>query len=278
MRVEGRFLADSVRIGEETAFYLSAHYPAATAVLFPDSSHNFFPFEYVRKVYFATETSDGVSRDSAVYFLMTFETESTQALGLPVYALSASDCTVYQTQADSISLVELVDEIPDSVTVENLPLKMNTAYQPVSYQLNAMLLLIIAGALLIIAVIVWIFFGRRIASYFKAKKLLRRHREFVASYNAFIRELSTTFSRAGTESALSTWKKYMEQLESMPYTKLTTRETARLHGDEMLAQNLRAIDQAIYGHATTVVGPLEELRSVADARFTRKLQEVRHGK
>ena len=35
----GGFLSDSIKIGEETAFYLAARYPSDRTVLFPDSTH-----------------------------------------------------------------------------------------------------------------------------------------------------------------------------------------------------------------------------------------------
>src|SRR5687767_4457976 len=102
MQVSGGFLSDSLKIGEQTAFYLSARYPSNMTILFPDSTHSFSPFEYQYKEYFLTETKDGVSRDSAVYFLTTFEVDRVQSLQLPVYVVQPSDCTVVQSRADSV--------------------------------------------------------------------------------------------------------------------------------------------------------------------------------
>ena len=70
----------------------------------------------------------------------------------------------------------------------------------------------------------------------------------------------------------------MEQLEARPYTKLTTRETLVLQKDENLGKNLKNIDHAIYGYSSPVLDSFHYLRSVADARFNKKLQEVKHGK
>jgi hypothetical protein len=52
VKIQGGFLSDSLKIGEETAFYLSARHPSEATVLFPDSTHRFFPFELTRKKYF----------------------------------------------------------------------------------------------------------------------------------------------------------------------------------------------------------------------------------
>jgi hypothetical protein len=275
--VEGGFLADSLKIGEETAYYLSARYPSDHTILFPDSSHVFTPFEYVRKAYFPTETTDGISADSTVYFLTTYEVDRVQYLDLPVYVLQAQDCTTIRTQRDSVLITQFVQQVPDSLSAEKLPLKMNTTYQEVFFDLNVILLLSVLVVLVFVSIVIWAIYGKRISRYFKAKRLQQDHSKFVQSYNAFLRQLQTAFSTPTTESALSLWKTYMEQLESKPYTKLTTRETLRLVKEPVLSEHLRRIDQAIYGHNTVVMDSLEKLKSFADEQFTRKLKEVKHG-
>jgi hypothetical protein len=89
--------------------------------------------------------------------------------------------------------------------------------------------------------------------------------------------LKTTFTTPTTESALAAWKRYMEQLESRPYTKLTTRETLRLIKEPALTEHLSRIDKAIYGHNTSVIESLENLKTFAEQQFKRKLKEVQHG-
>src|SRR5690606_16714622 len=101
---------------------------------------------------------------------------------------------------------------------------------------------------------------------------------FLEAYDAFVRQLQTAFSPPATESALTTWKKYMEQLESKPYTKLTTREAQSVIQEPAITEHLSRIDKAIYGHNTAVVESLENLKSFADQQFERKLREVQHGK
>src|SRR5687767_1484774 len=100
--VKGGFLTDSIKIGEEAAFYLSARYPSKLSVLFPDSTFAFTPFEFQKKIYFATETTDTISVDSAVYFMTTFEVDREQVLRLPVYVINPADCTQFLSEADTI--------------------------------------------------------------------------------------------------------------------------------------------------------------------------------
>ncbi len=107
--------------------------------------------------------------------------------------------------------------------------------------------------------------------------MLKAHQKFLEVYNRQVENIKTAFSPDTTERALSQWKKYMEQLEARPYTKLTTRETTQMENNELLGRTLHAIDGAIYGHSTSVIESLENLKSFADQRFTKKLEEVKHG-
>jgi hypothetical protein len=275
--VRGGFLTDSLKIGEETAYFVSARYPGNLTLLFPDSVHNFAPFEYQRKTYFSTETTDGISRDSAIYYLTTFEVERVQQLSLPVYVVHDLDCTVMHTTVDSVRITQFVAHVPDTVSIEQLPLKMNTAYQKVFYNINFWLVVIILTVLLLAGVLIWVFFGKKIRRYFYARRLEKNHASFLDTYNRILAQLQSAFSGPATESALAAWKRYMEQLEARPYTKLTTRETLALIKEPQVTDDLGRIDRAIYGRDTTVVESLENLKVFADQQFKRKLKEVQHG-
>src|SRR6187549_3906460 len=116
VKVRAGFFADSLEVGEETKFYLSATYPSKLTVLFPDSTFNFAPFEYEDKKYFATQTTDSISYDSVIYVLSTFEIEKVQTLSLPVYAITNSDSVEFNSNRDTIMLAELVTGVPDSIS------------------------------------------------------------------------------------------------------------------------------------------------------------------
>jgi hypothetical protein len=277
VKVKGEFFADSLMIGDETRFALIAKYPSNVNLLFPDSTFNFAPFEFYRKEYFPTKSSDGSSYDSVIYYLSTFEIDRVQSLSLPVFQLNPRDCTAYQSNRDTILLTSLVGEIPDTVSIDKLPLKVNIAYQNISWLFNYPILIGVVVALMIIGIGVWLGFGKKIRKHYRLKRMLKAHQKFLEVYSHQVSHVKTLFSPVNTESAMGHWKKYMEQLEGKPYTKLTTRETARLEKDELLKKNLQAIDGAIYGHNTTVIESLEKLKEFADQRFTRKLEEVKHG-
>lgn len=277
VRVRSGFLTDSLGIGDVGGYYLTAKYPATRNVLFPDSTHNFAPFEYVRKVYFPTKTRNGESVDSAVYYLSTFEVDKLQSLSLPVYQFSGLDTISYASTPDTIRLIELVKNLPDTLAVQNLPLKTNTAYQLVPLLFNYPVLMIVLGTLLVLGIVGWLVFGKKIRRHYRIKRMERAYQKFISGFNQEIDSIKQSFSPVRTEHALVSWKQYMEHLESRPYTKLTSRETMRIENHEAIGTTLHTIDGAIYGHNTNVIEPLEHLKNFAHERFDKKMQEVKHG-
>lgn len=277
VRVNAGFLFDSLKVGEQTRFFLATHYPSELNVLFPDSTFGYSPFEYQKRNYFPTQTKDGVSIDSAIYYLTTFEVDRVQHLDLPIFVVQPQDCTTFVSPRDSVLITQLVASVPDSLSAEKLPLKMNTAYQPVAFQFNYFIASIVLGVLVIVAIVVWLIFGRKIRTWIMTKKMQKKHSQFQEAFNAAIVQLKPGFSALITERALVTWKRYMEQLESKPYTKLTTKETHNLIHDKGLALTLSRVDRAIYGHDTAVIDSLEALRLFADQQFSKKIEEIKHG-
>lgn len=278
IKVASGFVKDSVALGEPVSYYLTARYPERVMALFPDSTFKFSPFEFNSKKFFATKTVDGISYDSAVYTLSTFEIEPTQYLSLPVYVTTARDCTAFESTRDSIFLIEQI-KIPagDTLAIKNLELKSNTLYERVRMQFNTVILMIVLGVLLVAAIIVWIIFGKKIIRHFRIQRLEKQFKKFIAVFTEQIEDATKTFSREKTERALSTWKKYQEQLERKPYTKLTTREIVRMDQDKALEESLSAVDKSIYGNQPVAAEPLQTLKVIAEQRFVKKIEQLRHG-
>lgn len=276
--VRGAFLPDSVVIGDEAAFYLSATYPKKLQVIFPDSTYNFAPFEFVRKKYFTTTTRDSISYDSAIYTLSTFEVDPVQVLQLSAFVLHQQDCTAFSTAIDSVFLKELVTiPLPDTLQAQNLPLISNTAYEPVDWLLNYPLLLYISAGLIIIMLVIWLVFGKRIRKHFTVKRLIKEHEFFVNSFDHHFQLLKQAFNPKQAEQLLFLWKKYMESLDKKPYTKLTSKETERLLQNQNLGQQLRLVDASVYGNNQQIDQPVAFLREHAMHTFQQKLEQVKHG-
>ncbi len=277
VKVRSGFFLDSLKIGEPSGFFLTTTYPTNVNILYPDSSFNFFPFEFDRKKYFPTETTEGKSYDSVVYYLSTFELDEIQTLRLPIFQLNPQDCTTFESNIDSIRLVLTANDIPDTVSLQTLPLKVSIAFQNVPYDFNYPILFLVLFILVVAFAVAWVFFGKKIRKHFRLKRMLKAHQQFLDAFTSSIENVRTAFSPTSTEHSVSFWKKYMEQLEARPYTKLTTREMIRIQKDEALSKNLQTIDGAIYGHNTSVVDSLQSLKSFADERFNKKLEELKRG-
>jgi hypothetical protein len=274
VRVSAGFVKDSVQIGEPVGYYLAASYPRSLTVLFPDSTYNFAPFEFNTKKFFPTITSNGISRDSVVYYLSTFEVDTIQYLNLPVFAISARDCTAYSPLPDSIFLIEAVTTPPDSLDAQKLPLKTNTLYEKVFTQFNYIILLIVFSVLALAAIVGWPIFGNRIIHYFKIRELRKKYNKFATEFTTQLSQLTEAFSPELAEQTVLTWKKYMEGLSKIPYTKYTTPEISKAFSDNTIGPSLASIDRMTYGGVKpNSLDSFQQLKSEAENLFQKKISQ-----
>lgn len=277
IHVTGSFNVDSVRLGEPIEYRFIVKYPKEWQLLLPDSTYNFAPFEYQKKILFATHTENNVSTDSVLYVLSTFEIDNIQTLALPAYVVQTGDCTVYQSNIDTVFFSHLVKQMPDSLSAEQLPLKINTEYNPVSWLFNYPLFSIVTGALIVIAIILWLVFGKRIKRYFKLKRMNKKHEEFMRDFDNTFEKLKSGFSPEHAERTVVLWKHYMEQLLARPYTKFTTRELNAVEKDEQLIMSLSTIDRSIYGFIPPdTLDSFLTLKEFSQTQYIKKLEEIKH--
>ncbi|MBL3656196.1 hypothetical protein [Fulvivirga sediminis] len=276
---KGQFLEDTIKIGSPIGFSLSVKHPRSIDVVFPDSLYDFSPYEIDHKLYFPTQSDSLVSYDSAVYYLSSFEIDSIQTLKLPVFALHRNDSTPIYSNTDSVILQQLVKEVPDSVGVEALPLKENTTYKPVDFAFNYPYLLIGLGIFMVVAIVSFIAFGGKIKTYFKIKRLTTAYENFVSQYDNIVTDQSVSVSKQA-EKALVTWKRYLEQLEKQPYTKLTTKEIIKRYQPKGIESSLAQLDMAIYNPKASaeLMQAYTSLKKYANQRYTAKVEEVKNDK
>jgi hypothetical protein len=274
VHVEGYFLGDSVKIGEVMPYSLTVFYPRDLDVIFPDSTYDFAPFEYFDRYYFPTTSDSLVSFDSVVYELMTFEIDSVQFLQLPVFIKQEEDSAAIYSRQDSVILFHVIQQIPDS-----LNLKGNTALINVPGLVNYPVIFILIGIVIIIAIGVFLFFGKRISRWIRLYVMRRQYRKFIHYFYHQIGNLSRGQAGILPEDLLSQWKKYMERLEKEPYTKMTSKELIQLHADQRLKDNLRSIDRYIYGNVKDrpVHENFEKLLEYSKERYQLRVEEVQHG-
>lgn len=277
LRVRGYLLKDSAAIGEIVPYVLTASYPRDKQVVFPDSTFSVAPFELSGKRFFPTRSLDGASYDSAVYFVSTFEIDSIQVLRLPVFLVTAADSTAVYARPDSLRLRYRVTIPLDSVAVEKLPLKANTAYQRVKWLFNYPVLMMVAVVLAIVGIIAWLVFGKQIRRFFALRRLRKAYENFQQRYTQALEGLGSEASSRRAEEALVMWKKYMEELEQFPFTKSTSREILRRYSSDLLASALRNIDRAIYGGYDASHDPFVFLKTYSRQQFEKREAELKNG-
>ncbi len=268
IQLKGEFLQDSMGIGEPVKFTLSAKYPADMQILFPDSTYDFFPYEYQSKQYFPTETDSLFSHDSAVFTLASFEIEKIQKLKLPIFVILEDDSSAIYTKTDSVFLQEMIPVVSDSIQ-----LKTNTVFLSIDKDFNYPLLIVILVILLIIIVLVIVFFGKQLRLKWQIWRLNKQHQKFLEKFRPQIENPTAE----EIEKLLFLWKKHVENISKRPYAKLTSKEIYTIHQDDELYQNLQRVDRNIYSSAKddNLSETFVYLIDYADYIFNERIKELR---
>ena len=271
-RPRGGFERDSIKVGEVVPYTLSYIDRKNRAVIFPDSTYDFSPFELVNKAYFDTKSDTLNSIDSAVYFLTTFEIDTTQHLMLPVFLITDEDSLAVFSETDSIVLNQVVLQMPDSVDL------LETAYYaPVATQFNYPVAGVVFIGILFLAGLVAIFFGKTIGKKIKLYRLRKRLEKFQLGFDEQIESLSNNPSKPQIEGVLKYWKIFMEGMEQLPYLKLTTREIILISQNKSLEETLKSIDKNIYSTVAVLAlqNDFEFLKDYSLDRYNHITQEIK---
>ncbi len=278
IQLKGKFLKDSTKIGLPIGFSVSAEYPIEIDLVFPDSTGNYFPYEFHEKLWFPSIYENGIVKDSAVYYLTSFEVDSIQKFSLGIYRLSDGDSSVLMVPEDSFALIHTVRSSPDSLGA--IFLQEDTQYYRVPKPINYPFVIAGLFSVILIVVVIWLLFGKKIIKYLKIRRMKRANEKFREIYDSLLAQLNEDRLPTMSESLLIHWKEYMEELESVPYRKLTTKELSQLDPDERMIRTLRTIDKAIYSSAELheVKSNLSILEELCQERYEQKLEEVAHGR
>jgi hypothetical protein len=242
----GSFSKDSVYIGELIRYTLVHRHPAAQEVILPDSSHNFAPFELVRQDFFPTRTKAGISTDSTVYTLRTFETAPVQSLQLPATVLQGKDTLRVLSPRESVYLRELVQEV-----AVPLPLRTQTSLARVEERFDWPILVLWVVTITAFIALVWLIFGQTIQTKYQLYRLRKDHLYFNSRYNSHVDRFVKTGVPSSMEKAVALWKNYLTKLERSAINSFTTKEIVEYYNDdEQVNLALRLCDKAIYGNVT----------------------------
>src|SRR5690606_14555284 len=101
--------------------------------------------------------------------------------------------------------------------------------------------------LLVIIAAVLLLFGGQIRRQYKMYRLKKAHMKFISTYEQLIAHQNGKDAKSATEHSLNFWKVYMEKLDKIPFTKLTTKEVGQFVKDEAVLSTLKLMDRNIYG-------------------------------
>ena len=267
IKPQGVFLRDSIKVGEVIPFSFWAKYPYELTVVFPDSGFNYYPFEFVSKAYFPTKTNSGISLDSVVYYLTTFEIEHELGLSLPVFVVQNGDST--PIFSDSV-WVYFNSALPP--TLDSLSVISNVDFIDVPLAFNHIRFFIIIGVVVLVLVVLFIFFGNKLRRQVQIFFMIRGFKRFEKRFQNGL-EANMQLSEL-----CSVWKKYLEKMEKHPFTKMTSKEIYKYFSSPDLKQMLQEIDKVIYGgfDRNELDIDLARLCDFAKERFEMKIDQLKY--
>lgn len=272
VQVEGYFTQDSARLGERVGFVLKARYPETTQLLFPDSTYDFSPLVLLEKKTFISQTSEGTTLDSTIYYVSNFALEPSAFLSMPVYELSRYDSITHFSNEAELKLKLTLDSIP-----EQLVFRDNNVYQPLEKNFNWLLAALIAGGVVVLLGGFALLFAKRIKAIFKRNREKLRWLQFERKFKKLSALLAQTPALQLADEVVGLWKGYMESITDQPFQEWTSSEIAEVLHDKEILKALRAIDMIIYaGKEAKSEESTNYLLEVARSKYQEKLNQIRH--
>ncbi|RIJ41784.1 hypothetical protein D1627_07130 [Pontibacter oryzae] len=264
----GQFSRDSIQLGELVEYTLVYRHPAAEEVVLPAEKYNFSPFELVRKSFHPTVTMGGISTDSAIYTLRTFETNAAQQLSLPVFILREQDTVHVFAATREVHVKQLVSNL-----AEPLQVKAITDLALVEERFNWPVVLLWVIASITFLTLVWLIFGQSIRRKYKLYRLRKDHLYYASRFNSHKDRFEKSGAPVSIEKAVTLWKNYLTKMERKAINSFTTKEIVEFYdNDEEVNTALRICDKAIYGNLQSESEgetnlALSMLRRFAKARY-----------
>ena len=272
VKVSGYFTKDSARLGERVGYVLKASYPQTAQLIFPDSAFDFSPFVFLEKKTFVSATTEGITQDSAVYFLSNFSLEPSSYLALPVYELNRYDSITHYTTDAELKLRLNLDSIP-----EQLQFKENNVYQPLDKPFNWFVFSSIIGGILLVVGILFFVFAERIKRLFRKNRERLRWIQFERKWKKLSDLLQQKPNQSTADEVVGLWKGYLEHLRAQPIQEWTSSEIAAALDDKEVFKALRSIDMIIYAGAEgDTSAATSYLLEVAKANYRTTLNQITH--
>lgn len=258
-------------LGERVGYVLKATYPSQLNVLFPDSSYQYGSMEFLDKQIFTSYTQDSTTLDSAVYFLSNFSLEPVKQYRLPIFEVLRYDSISHFPEDAALHLKLTIEEMP-----EELEFKETNRYQPIPKDFNYPYLLMGLAALVILAVALFLVFGKKVSKRWRIYQEKRRQKRFIAQWNATKKAFISQPTLEHADELLGLWKARMENLTGEPFKEWTATEIAEyLEMPEVLA-DFRKIELIIYAArpAVDVEQACDHLEAISTSTYQQKIKAL----
>ncbi len=272
VKVDGYFLQDSARLGERVGYVLKVTHPEATQMIFPDSAYDFSPLILLEKKTFISNTKEGITQDSSIYYLSNFSLESSSFLSLPVYELARYDSITHFPLEAELKLKLMLDSIPEQPVFRE-----NNVYQPLEKSINWIMAAILAGGVLLLLGVIYLLFAKRIRKIWSERSERRKWKQFEKKWVGLVDELTQHPTIDAADGLIGLWKGYMENLTGLPTREWTSSEIGEKLNDPGIFRALRSVDMIIYaGSSSKTEESTVYLYQVAKEKYQQKLTKIKH--
>ncbi|AFL86213.1 hypothetical protein Belba_3725 [Belliella baltica DSM 15883] len=241
LKVEGYFLQDSAKLGEKVPYVLKATYGKGYNIIFPDSTYDFSPFVFHEKQTFISSTKEGLTLDSAVYYVANFSLDPVLKFSLPVYEILKYDSITYYADEADLALKLMINPLPEQLNFQD-----NNVYQPIDTDFNYPLLIGILVAVVILAGVLLFFFGKPLQKRWRLWLEKRKYKRFLLRWEKAEASFSNNPDTDNADELLGLWKAYMEHLKSKPFREWTTVEISNFLENKEIIKDFREIEMIIY--------------------------------
>ncbi len=241
LKVEGYFMQDSAKLGERVPYVLKATYGKGYNIVFPDSTFDISPLVLLEKQTFMSSTKNGISLDSAVYYVSNFSLDPVIQFSLPVFEVMKYDSLTYYPEEASLALKLMIDPLP-----EQLSFQENNVYQNIPKDFNFPLLIAAIVCIFILAALVFFFFGNNIKKKLQIWNEKRKYKRFVTRWAKAEQNFAAKPDMDGADELLGLWKTYMEHLKDKPFREWTTTEISEFLENKDIIKDFREIEMIIY--------------------------------
>ncbi len=273
-KLEAFFSNSKAELGQPIIYSVIYAHAPELIIQFPNDNHDFEPFHLQNIDIKNTVTIDGISYDTILYTLLTFEKDSIQRFSLPILRKQKDRYkqvywdTIY-TPVDSFEIAFIVPE----TELKEPKLRANLDFKSPIYDFNYPFILFALALGVILLILIYVFFGEKIKKRIKIWHLNKQNRRFLLSYDRLI---YNNLNDSDIKETLALSKFYLSKLLKMPFTTYTTKQMVSYFQDSNLTSLLNKIDRMIYAkhRAKEDLKTLEELRQFCVSHFEIKRRNI----